>query len=481
MSGMRKGFVYLAAESYFGIVTQLLGMAVVSRLLSPGELGVFQVAAAFAAMASTFRDFGVAEFLIQREKLDDESLRRALGMNIILSWSIGLVLVVASGPLAVFYANPQMATILRVLAVSFLLIPFGAVTMAWYRRAMDFSPIFWAGILSNVATLIVGCGLAYLGFGALSLAWSSLAGVVVTVLTSLWFRPPNMPRLPLFKGLGEIFHFGKHATGIYLVGQIGKGAPELIIGKFLSMASVAYFSRGGSLLELLHRSVLRAVVPLCLPYFASEVRAGEGVAHAYARAMAYITGVGWPFLVFVAVAAGEIIGLLYGNQWQAAVHVGQLICVAGMIELVHSLSKEALIAVGHVKRSNVLQWVTQAARIAAIGVGCQFGVEAIGFGLIIASGIGFIAAQRELSRYAKLSFSQTLSATHQSAWLGIVTIVVIFPLHSVLKGMLPVVWMLVALSAAFALTWLATVKFLDHALWPEVSAAVHYCRTKYLS
>jgi O-antigen/teichoic acid export membrane protein len=478
MSGMRKGFVYLAAESYFGIFAQLLGMAIVARLLSPGELGIFQVSAAFAAMASTFRDFGVAEFLIQREKLDEASLRRALGMNIILSWSIGFVLLVASDPLATFYANPQMATILRILAVSFLLIPFGAVTMAWYRRAMDFSPIFWAGILSNITTLVVGCTLAYLGFGALSLAWSSLAGVVVTVLTSFWFRPPNMPRLPLFTGLSEIFHFGKHATGIYLIGQVGKSAPELIIGKLLSMESVAYFSRGGSLLELLHRSVLRAVIPLCLPYFASEVRAGQGVTHAYTRAMAYITGVGWPFLIFVAVAAEEIIGLLYGNQWQAAVRVGQFICVAGMIELVHILSKEALIAVGHVKRSNVLQWVTQVARIAAIGLGCMFGVEAIGFGLIIASGVGCVAAQRELSRCAQVSFSQTVSAVQKSAWLGIATIAVILPLHYALKGTFHIAWILISLSGAFALSWLGAAKVLAHDVWPEVSSAMRYFRRK---
>ena len=59
--------------------------------------------------------------------------------------------------------------------------------------------------------------------------------------------------------------FGKHAIGIYFFGQIGKSAPEAVIGRALDMASVAYFSRANGLMEIFNRSVLRAALPLCLP------------------------------------------------------------------------------------------------------------------------------------------------------------------------------------------------------------------------
>ncbi len=468
MSQVRKSLGYLVAESYFSMALQLVSAAVISRLLSPSESGIFQVAAAFAAMASTFRDFGVAEYLIQKTDLDEKSLRRALGMNIIVSWAIGLVLLIGSGPIARFYAAEQITLILRVLSVNFFLIPFGAVTMAWFRREMNFAPLFWSSVLANIVSFTVSIFLAYYGYGAMCLAWASLAGVAATVLVSLWFRPPTMPRWPLFSGLSEIIFFGKHATSVYLVGQVGKSAPELIIGKVLSMASVAFFSRGGSLLELFQRTVMRSIIPLCLPYFAAQVRAGSGIAQAYTRAVTYITGVGWPFLIVVAICAEEIILFLYGSQWLSAVRVGQLICVAGLIELVHTLSKEALIAAGRVERSNVLQIMTQVSRIAAIGLTAFFGLNAIGYGLIVAAVIGLIAAQWELGRNADLGFGKIVQATHNSLWISITTFAVVYPMHQLVKATFSPFWVLAMVGSVFLLTWLVTVRVTRHAILGEL-------------
>ena len=70
----------------------MLGTMIISRLLTPAETGVFAVAAVFAAFASTFRDFGVAEYLIQEKELDDTKIRAALTVNIVISWLMAIIL-----------------------------------------------------------------------------------------------------------------------------------------------------------------------------------------------------------------------------------------------------------------------------------------------------------------------------------------------------------------------------------------------------
>ena len=85
------------------------------------------------------------------------------------------------------------------------------------------------------------------------------------------------------RACARYFDFGKHATGIYFFGQIGKSAPELIIGRVLGMAPVAFFSRANGLSELFQRTVVRAVLPVCLPYFAHESRNGEDMRNGYLR------------------------------------------------------------------------------------------------------------------------------------------------------------------------------------------------------
>ncbi|MBK9674759.1 MAG: oligosaccharide flippase family protein [Betaproteobacteria bacterium] len=155
LTTVRRSLVHSSLDSYSGVVMQLIGTMVIARLLTPAELGVFAVAAVFAALASTFRDFGVAEYLIQEQELSQEKIRPAFAANILVSWAMGLVLFLGSGFAAEFYRHQGVADVMRVQAVNFALIPFGAVTMAYFRRQLDFKPIFVAGFVGNLTGLAV--------------------------------------------------------------------------------------------------------------------------------------------------------------------------------------------------------------------------------------------------------------------------------------------------------------------------------------
>lgn len=113
MTAIRRSLAYSIADSYLALPLQLVGTMIISRLLTPAETGVFAVAAVFAAFASTFRDFGVAEYLIQENELDAEKIRAALTVNIAISWAMALLLFFA--PLAAdFYRSQGVAEVMRV-------------------------------------------------------------------------------------------------------------------------------------------------------------------------------------------------------------------------------------------------------------------------------------------------------------------------------------------------------------------------------
>ena len=358
--------LYSLADSYLGVTLQLASTLVISRLLTPTEIGIFAVAAALAALASTFRDFGVAEYLIQEKELTTTKIRAAFAANLMVSWLMAVVIFSTSGLVAEFYGHPGVEDVMHILSVNFLLIPFGAVTIAYFRRQLNYRPIFIGGLLANILSFIVAVSTALVGFGYMSMAWSSLAGVMVTVLASVAMRPADFPRWPGIKGLSAVIHFGKHASGIYLYGQLGKSAPEAIVGRVLDMASVAFFSRANGLLEIFNRTVLRAVLPVCLPYFSQASRAGDETRIGYLKATGMITGIGWPFFLVIGTLAFSAIRLLYGPQWMPAVPLAQILSVAAVFELPYFLANEVMIAQGRVERSNQLQFFVQGARLASL-------------------------------------------------------------------------------------------------------------------
>lgn len=468
MTAVRKSLAFTSLDSYVGMAFQLASTVVIARILTPEQTGVFAVAAVFAALASTLRDFGVAEYLIQERALDDDAIRAALAVNIAISWAMALLMLLLAPAAAAFYRSPGVADVMRVQAVNFVFIPFGAVTMAWFRREMDFRPMFVAGLLSSIASFAVATILALRGWGYMSLAWSSLAGVLVTVSVSIWMRPPSLPRWPGLKGIGRVLHFGKFASGIYIFGQAGKGAPEMIVGRAQDMASVGMLSRAFGIVEIFNRLIVRAVVPVCLPYFAKGVRERGTALPGLLIAMSYLTAVGWTFLLFLGLAAFPAVRILYGPQWLEAVPLARILCGAAAVELLYLPAKEALLAVGEVKRANNLQMLTQGLRVLGLLAAVPFGLEGACWGLLAGSGVGALVCHRILARTCGLTFGDAAEAACRSAGGAIIACAPMM-LWTLTQRIEESNYVRVAMVGGLvtAVMWPAALRLLRHPLWLE--------------
>ena len=469
VSAVRRSLLFSLADSYLGVMLQLASTLVISRLLSPTDIGIFSVAAVLAALASTFRDFGVAEYLIQEKELTTSKIRAAFAANLIVSWLMAFILFGASGWVADFYRQPGVAEVMRVQSLNFLLIPFGAVTVAFFRRELNYRPIFIAGLLANITSFLVAIAAALHGYGYMSLAWSSLAGVVVSVLVSVLMRPKDFPRLPSFSGLAEVARFGRHASGIYLFGQMGRSAPEAVIGRALDMPSVAYFSRANGLLEIFNRTVMRAVLPVCLPYFAQEARTGSGGGKGYLKATCLLTGVGWPFFLFIGAVSYSAIRLLYGPQWMQSVPLTQILTIAAIFELPYFLTSEVMIAAGRIDQSNRLQFVVQSARLVSLLLVFPFGLTGACWGLVAAALLGAFVSHQYLSRIIGLSFKEVLRAIAPSCWVSLYTMIPIWVLYAFFEQTESNYMVFLITSSGTALVaWLIALRLCGHPFWQEL-------------
>ena len=471
MASIRRSLAFSTLDSYLSLMLQLGSTVVLSRLLTPEETGIFAVAAVFAALASTFRDFGVAEFLIQEQSLTADKIRAALSVNIVISWAMALGLLIGAPFAAEFYRAPGVANVMRVQAISFVLIPFGAITMAYFRRELRFGPIFFINTTANVASFGVSITCALSGLGYMSLAWSSLVGVACTVLGAMWFRPADFPRWPGARGVAEVLHFGKFASGIYILGQFGRGAPEMIIGRVQDMAGVAIFSRGSGLVEIFNRLVLRAVLPVCMPYFSKSHREHGGMLPGYLTSVSYLTAIGWPFLFFAAIVSYSLIRIVYGIQWVESAPIAKIICAAACVELVYHLAKEALLARGDAKASNILQAVLQGSVVMGLLAVIPFGLTGAAWGVLAASLVGATWSHRALSRAIGLTLKDVFNHTWPSMRVALISVlpVALWTASDPITESNFVRFALLG-GAITILLWLLSLRFFRHPLWSELAS-----------
>ena len=479
MGAVRQSLWISLADSYLSLALRLAGTVIIARLLTPQEIGVLAVAAVFSGLASMFRDFGVAEYMIQEKDLTRKKIAATLTLNIIVSWTMAAAMFGGSAIAASFYKEPGIGEVMRVQAVCFLLVPFGAVTMAYFRRELNFRPVLICSILGNVTGFVVSVTLAFMGFSYMSLAWAALATMIVTVASSMWFRPSALPRWPAWAGVAEVFHFSKFASGVYLFGQIGKGAPEMIIGRALGMADVAMFSRAGGLVEMFQRMALRPVMFVCMPYFARSDREQGEIAAAYLKSVSYLTAVGWPFLAFMGIAAFSAIRIVYGPQWDAAVPLAQILVAAFAIELVHAMSREALLARGHARAANSLQIWMVVLQVAGLLAAVRWGITGAAVGVLLATFLGAAVAQAYLKRHLGLSTRQLLRTCGTSL---VVTVGAVAPaaMWAAWAGVTLDNYIVFGVLGALltALSWLAVLSLMDHPVMNEVKATAERLQAK---
>lgn len=481
MPAVRASLASAFASSHFGLLLQLALTAYVARVLTPEQTGVFAVASVFMALAVGWRDFGVAEYLIQRVDVTPAVLQASMAVNFAASWVLALLLLLLAPFAAHFFGSSDLAWIMVIQSLNLLLIPFGAVTLAWFRREMMARPLFMSQVLSNVVqTAVTAAGVA-MGWGVYALAWGGVAGVLATVLTAQAFRPAWFPRRPSWQGATEVIHFGRYASGVFVAQQLGRGAPDLLVGRIEGLSAAGMFSRANGVVELFNRLVVQAVQPVCMPYLAHSHRQDGAMAPGLLRATVLLTGLGWPCLALLALAAYPAVRLMYGPQWLDAVPVAQILCAAAAVELAYRLTDETLFALGDARRA---QWLlVQVHGLRAIGVLCGLvmgsGLDGAACGLLLAACLGAVVSQRAMAQRVGVRAAELWSALAPSAGLALLTAAPVLLLQVLWPVGEPHVfrWGLAASALAVG-AWMIAARALSHPVWNELCTAWNKLRAR---
>jgi O-antigen/teichoic acid export membrane protein len=365
MSIVRRALLLSVIERYALIALGLVSYVLVARLLTPYEIGIYSVTAALVGVVHVIRDFGVSSYLIQEQDLTAERRDTALGLSL-LTGSVLFVAVFAVAPLvASLYGDLRMASILRVVSLNLLLLPFCGIALSLLRREMRFGQLLWVNILAAVVGFVATIGLAAYGFGPESLAWGIVACNAVTAVGAWWAVPASeRPRRPRLVEWAHLLRFGRPNTLAGVVVVASMDVNDLVVGKVLGFAPVAILSRAQGLMQLFHRDLMGAVRNVAYPAFAAAFRKGESLEASYIRSYGLVIGLAWPFYGFLALFPLEILRLLAGPQWDAAVPYVTVFAAAGAVIATATLTQTLVMAMGRVDLASRADLIVALIRVA---------------------------------------------------------------------------------------------------------------------
>lgn len=381
---VKRSLLFSFLDRYASLVITILSSLVIARLLKPAEIGTFSVAMIFTSLLSTMRDLGVGSYLIQEKELTETRLRSAWGVQLSMGLLCGLVVALLASPFAAYFGEPLLQTLLLIIACNFVVIPFGALNYALLVRDMRFDAVAAIRLSQTVLVAVVSISAAYAGHGALSLAYGNFAGVSVAALAGILLRK-GVPWMPSFTEARRVLNVGTTMTASSLFSATATSAPEFLLGKLQSMASVGFYSRANGLVAMVNRLLTDAAYPVAEARFAALNRAGESCAPAFLIATTYLLAVGWPLCAFLGVAAEPLVLFMYGSQWAEAILPTRILSVCVLLTLWTTVCQAALVATGHnrrVLRGNLLNAGVTGLSAAAAS---SFGLVPLCLSLVLAS------------------------------------------------------------------------------------------------
>lgn len=346
MANLRSSLLITFLLSNGATAVQLLVTIVLARLLSPDEIGIYSMTAVMVSMAHIFRDFGVASYLQREKELTSDMVGAAFGVLIASSWSIAVGMYLVSGLAADFFRQPGIESVMKVLALGFLFIPFGSITHSLLIRDYRAKDQMLAYVTGTTAYAVTAIGLAYLDFGYMSMAWANLANIVATALGYAPYRPKIAPLLPRLRGWGKVVNFGAGAVLGNGLNTVNNAIPDMLLGKLSGPYDVGIMSRSISTPNLLNQLLGPTVNYAVLPFLSKAHHAGQALSIPLTRAVAYITAIMWPALAVTYVYAEPIIRFLYGTRWLECVPVVQQICMVFALAVPFGFNNAAYMAIG---------------------------------------------------------------------------------------------------------------------------------------
>lgn len=336
-------------ERYFLLISNFATAALVSRILTPEEIGVSVIGMAILAIVMSVREFSSTSFLIQREELSREDIRGAFTGMLILTAAIAAFLVVAAPFLAAFYDEPNLVPYFRVISICLFLDVSFILINALLRREMSFGKVAAINIAGAATGSVATISLALLGYSYMSFAWAWLIGSTLAAGLAIALRPHFWMFKPSFRNWHGMISFGGYSGAVAILFRIFDALPLLLLGRLFSPHASALFSRTLMIGQIPDKLVLGGAMSVVLPAFSAEVRQGRDLKRPYLAALSLITGLHWPALLLISVLAYPVVNIVLGPQWIEAAPLVQVVAIALLFSFSFELNYPVMVAMGAIR------------------------------------------------------------------------------------------------------------------------------------
>lgn len=363
---------------------------ILARLLDPSVYGTVALLTVFINILNVFVDSGMGSSLIQKKKVDEYDFSTVFVFNMMMCFSLYLLLFFFSPVIAKFYDNSSLIPLLRILGLTLIISGFRNIQQAYVSRHLMFRKFFFSTLGGTIIAACVGIFMAYQGFGAWSLVVqqvvNSLIDTIILYFTVKW-RPHFYFSNERFGGL---FSFGWKLLVSSLIDTIYNEIRQLIVGKFYSSSKLAYYNQGMKFPYFIITNINTTIDSVLLPVMSKVQDDKKRVKSMMRRSIKMSTYVIAPVMIGLASISQPLISIVLTEKWLGCVPFLRIFCITYIFYPIHTANLNAIKAMGRSDLFLKLEIIKKVVNTVTIVIAIFYGPLAMAYSLLVTSFINQI-------------------------------------------------------------------------------------------
>jgi O-antigen/teichoic acid export membrane protein len=341
-----RGSVWTAARQAVQQGCSLAQLVLVARLLPPSEVGLFAMATLVLNITRALTETGFEQALIQRAKLDDETLD--VGFTAVLLRAALVAGVVAGGAVwfAGFFEEPRVAELLHILAIGLFFEGFINNRLAVFLRDLDFRRYFYFHSTGQIVGLVATIAAAIALHDVWAIVIGQLAAVGARVVSSYALHP-SRPRLRWNATIArELIGYGRWVGASSVLLFVLVQGDNLFIGKLAGAAPLAFYAWAYQLANLPALFITQILSSVMFPAFATVRDDIPRLGQLWLRSMRITLALTLPSAALIAVLAEPFARALLGERWLPIVPLTYALSIFGVMRAFGASAGALFLAIG---------------------------------------------------------------------------------------------------------------------------------------
>lgn len=304
----------------------LVALVVLAHLLSPADFGLVAIAMSVVMIVEAIMEMPLGLALVALPVRHESHYETVFTLQLMRGLILASVLIASTWPLSHFYGDDRLIGLVCALAIAPMSRGMANPKMIEFSLKLNFLPSAIVEVSGKVVAFALSVSCAWLTNSYWALPIATIAGPVVMLIVS-YILAPYWPRISLRRWSSFSSYVGWSALGQTIRSIMWQMDP-LLLGRLVGQSELGGFSMAANIASLPSQIFVEQTNnPLVVAF--SRLRDDvPRLRAAYLKSAASIAAFGLPIMVGLALTAGPLVSLVFGEKWQALPPVLQGLAVA---------------------------------------------------------------------------------------------------------------------------------------------------------